>query len=123
MNEQHDIIRKLSADVRDSVTARTVEVWTFIYNYVAENSYTDCADEAFFSQVHSRFDISSRTISGHLRRMQRAGLLQVWEGTIGAGQSSPYSSFLFGIPPSRIMRYTLPGRKPPTELYRRTEQA
>ena len=122
MTNQHTIASKLPADVRESVTPRTIEIWTFVYNYVAKHGYADCVDEAFIGEVHSRFEVSPRSISGHLRRMRRAKLLQAWEGTIGGGQSSPYTSILFGISPSRIMRYTLPGQKPPRELYRHKDR-
>jgi DNA-binding transcriptional ArsR family regulator len=122
MTEQHTILGRLPAEVRDSLTARSTEIWTFIYNYIEEHHYADCADEDFTEEVRSRFDISYRTVASHLRRMRRAGLLQAWEGITGRGQSSPYTSLFFGIPPSRIMRYTLPGQKPPRELYRRTKK-
>jgi hypothetical protein len=125
MIEKHTIISKLPADVRNSVTARSTEIWTFIYNYIEEHHYADCADGDFIAEVGSRFDISSRTVSSHLRRMRRVGLLQAWEGTLGRGQSSPITSLVLGVPPyppSHIMRYTLPGQKPPRELYRQPKR-
>jgi len=118
MADTQAIISKLPADVRESVTARTIQIWTFIYNHVAEHGYADCVDEGFIDEVRSQFNISMRTISGHLRRMRQAKLLQAWEGTIGKGQTSPYTSIFLGIPPTRIMRYTLPGQKPPKQMYR-----
>lgn len=118
MTEQHEILSKLPAQVRDSLTARSVEVWTFIYNYIEQHGYADTVDESFTDELWSRFELSARAAGTHLRRMRRADLLQGWEGTLGRGQTSPRLSFIMGIPPTRIMRYTLPGRKPPREMYR-----
>ena len=96
------------------------------YNYIEKHYYANCADEDFVDEVCLRFEISPRTVSGHLRRMRRVGLLQAWEGTLGRGQSShPLIAMLQGnpiYPPPRIMRYTLPGQEPPRELYRRTKK-
>jgi DNA-binding transcriptional ArsR family regulator len=122
MTKDHTILSKIPAEVRDSLTARSTEIWTFIYNYIEEHHYADCVDEHFTGEVCSRFDISPRTISSHLRRMRRVGLLHAWEGTLGRGQSSPYLAMFLGVPPSRIMRYTLPGQKPPRELYRQRQR-
>jgi hypothetical protein len=121
MTDEHNILSKLPADVRESLTARSIEIWTFIYNYVEEHRYADTVDEDFTDEMRSRFRVSARTAGSHLRRMRRAGLLSAWEGTLGRGQSSPYTSFLFGIPPTRVMRYTLPGNKPPREMYRQAK--
>lgn len=118
MTNQHAVLSKLSAEVRDSLTSRSVEIWTFIYNYIEQHRYADTIDESFVGEMHSRFAVSARTAGGHLRRMRRAGLLQGWEATLGRGQTSPRLAIFMGIPPTRFMRYTLPGQNPPREMYR-----
>jgi len=123
MTEQHAILDKLPAEVRDSLTPRSIEVWTFIFNYIEQNHYADTIDESFTSEIHSRFGLSARTAGTHLLRMRRAGLLQGWEGTLGRGQTSPRLAMFMGIPPTRTVRYTLPGQKPPREMYRQTKNS
>src|ERR1700744_2083406 len=118
MTEQQDILSKLPAETRDSLTNRSLEIWTFIYNYIEQHYYADTIDESFVSEIHSRFGVSARTSGYYLRRMRRAGLLHGWEASLGRGQTSPWLTMFLGIPPTRIMRYTLPGKKPPRELYR-----
>jgi hypothetical protein len=123
MIEQQDILSKLPAQIRDSLTVHSIEVWTFIYNYIEQHGYADTVDESFTNEMRSRFELSARTAGTHLRRMRRAGLLQGWEGTIGRGQSPRLFSMFMGIPPTRIVRYALPGAEPPREMYRRKKTA
>jgi hypothetical protein len=123
MTHQHEILTKVPPEVRDSLTPRSIEVWTFIYNYIEQHGYADTVDEGFTDAVWSRFELSARAAGTYLRRMRRAGLLQGWEGTLGRGQTSRYLALVTGIPPTRIMRYTLPGRKPPREMYRQKNTA
>ena len=119
MIDHQTMLSKLSAEVQNSMTARSIDIWIAIYNYVDKNQYADCADADFIHSVQLNFKIAPRTISNHLRRMVRAGLLESWEGTVASGQIHRLFPLLTSSPPTRIIRYTLPGQEPPKTLYRR----
>jgi len=97
---------------------RTVALWQAIYDYVMEYKFADLLDDRFVDLMTDKFQIGKATIGRHLNRMVKAELLSRWEMVRKPGQVRMIFAFFQGIHPTRLVRYTLPGKKPPLDMYR-----
>jgi hypothetical protein len=111
-------VARLPHKVQEKLTPRSVEIWAFIYGYIKKQRYADTLDEDFMTEINNRFGIQARSVSAHLRKMYQKKLISRWEGKVLPGQIKHSLTLFFGSSPTRVVRYTLPGQRPPLRLHR-----
>lgn len=114
----------------DAVRAETQALWWHLYRWVVEHGYADTGDQAGFVEYVQAFrNIEANSINRHLRRMAAAGLLKrhrlgrkldaTTRQVLGLG-SGIFDALtrhsLVRELPSVVVRYTLPGCRPPLHM-------
>lgn len=116
--KHQNIVELIPKNSSDRLTSKTIEIWQAIYDYVRKNRFADVVDDDFVDSISREFNISKGTISRHLSRMAEQAILKPWVLVRKRGQVRMSMVFFFGNQPTRIVRYTLPGKKPPMQMLR-----
>lgn len=99
----------------------TLELWLHMYTYIGNCGYADTADDDdFVRHVHQHKSLATASIASHLRKMADCGLIVGHKMRLVPGNRNQFDIFPFmgDTLPSHLIRYTLPGQKPPTHMKR-----
>lgn len=114
-------IQLVPADQQAKCRQDTLELWCHMYAYIEQTGYADTADdEDFVRHVHQHKSLATSSIASNLRKMANCGLIVGHKMRLVPGNRNQFDIFplLGDTLPSHLIRYTLPGQKPPTHMKR-----
>lgn len=116
-----DFLGKLPPSSREKKTRKTLETWHRIYTYIEIFGNADTVDnDDFLRYVDKLRFVSTAVVRRHLRDLQKAGVIVghilVKKPDKSMSMLTTISPLYWGRPPTKFIRYTMPGCKPSLRL-------